>query len=235
MPKISVIMSVYNGEKYLSPAVESILNQTYRDFEFIIINDGSVDKTQDILEEFQKQDNRIKIVSRTNKGLVYSLNEGVSLARGEYIVRMDADDVSAPERLQKQLEYVQRHDLVVCGTWAEEINTLGNKIKELKYPPSTEKIKFYTLLHNPFIHSSVMFRKDVFEKVGGYRAFFKHIEDYEFWTRIVFKYKTGNITEPLLKYRIHEEQITRKKKGVMFIKGILVRFLCLIRKIIYIL
>ena len=104
MPKISVVMSVYNGEKYLTEAVESILKQSFFDFEFIIINDGSSDKTQEILQRFQKEDKRIRVVSRANKGLIYSLNEGVKMAQGEYIARMDADDVSRPERLQKQLK-----------------------------------------------------------------------------------------------------------------------------------
>ena len=222
-------MSVYNGEKYLEEATESILNQSFRDFEFIIINDGSIDKTQEILEGFQRRDKRIRVVSRANKGLIYSLNEGVKMAQGEYIVRMDADDVSRPKRLEKQLKYAQDNGLMICGSWAEGADSQGKKVRDMNYPPDTGKIRTYALLHNPFIHPSVMFRKDVFEKVGGYRQFFKHIEDYELWTRIVFKYKTGNIPEILLNYRFHGEQITNKNNLVMRLKGILVRILALYR------
>jgi glycosyltransferase involved in cell wall biosynthesis len=229
MLKISVVMPVYNGERYLGESIESILNQTYKDFEFIIINDGSTDRSLDILREFQKLDKRIKLVSRENKGVVYSLNEGVKMAQGEYIARMDADDVSDPGRLLKQLKYAQENELAVCGTWAESIDSQGNKIGNLVYPPNVNKIRLFTFLHNPFIHSSVIFRKDLFEKVGGYKTFFKHIEDYELWTRIVFKYKTGNVPEKLMKYRLHEEQITRENNFTMRFKGLLVRILALWR------
>ncbi len=229
MPKISVVMSVYNGEKYLKSAVESILGQSFGDFEFIIVDDGSTDRSLDLLKAFQKQDERIKIISRGNKGLISSLNEGIKLAEGDYIARMDADDISKTTRLEKQLKYMEENNLMVCGTWAEGIDSLGNKIKDMDYPPSEKKIKSFSLLHNPFIHPSVMFRKDIFEKVGGYKKFFKHIEDYELWTRIVFKYKTGNIPEALLEYRLHNDQITQRRNLQMRLKGVLVRILALYR------
>jgi glycosyltransferase involved in cell wall biosynthesis len=229
MPKVSVVMSVYNGEKYLRSSIESILRQTYSDLEFIIINDGSTDTGLDIINEYAKKDERIKLISRENIGLVYSLNEGIKKAQGEYIARMDADDIAMPVRLEKQLKYAQEEGLAVCGAWAEGIDDLGNKIKDMDYPPDTEKIRRYTLLHNPFIHPSVIFRKDIFEKVGGYRQFFKHIEDYELWTRMVFKYRTGNIPEKLLQYRLHQDQITNKDNLKMRLKGAVVRILALIR------
>ena len=229
MPEISVIMSVYNGEKYLESAVESILSQSFKDFEFIIIDDGSTDKSLDLLKDFQKRDERVKIISRKNKGLVTSLNEGISMAQGEYIARMDSDDFSKPSRLEKQFGYMKENSLVVCGTWAEGIDSTGVKIKDMNYPSKISEIRLFTLLHNPFIHSSVMFRKDIFEKVEGYKKFFKHIEDYELWTRIVFKYKTGNVAETLLQYRFHEDQITKKQNIKMRLKGIFVRVLALYR------
>ena len=222
-------MSVYNGEKYLKLAVESILNQSYSDFEFIIINDGSTDGSLNILKRFKEQDERIKIISRENKGLVYSLNEGVNLAQGEYIVRMDADDISEPNRFEKQLQYMQINNQVVCGSYATIINSSGEKIGEMNYPPFAEKIKSFALLHNPFVHPSVMFKKDIFLKVGGYKRFFKYIEDYELWTRIVFKYKSGNIPERFLRYRVHNEQITKRNNLRMRVMGIVVRILSLYR------
>lgn len=229
MIQLSVVMSVYNGEKFLSEAVSSILNQTLRDFEFIIIDDGSTDKSLEILNKFAGVDERIKLISWENKGLIYSLNEGVKMAQGEYIARMDADDISIPNRLEKQLKYAQEKGLAVCGTWASMINEDGEDIGIMDYPPSVKGIKSYTLSHNPFIHSSVIFRKDVFEKVGGYNKRFKYIEDYELWSRIVFKYKTSNIQESLLKYRKHDKQITRRNNVEMRLKGIIVRLLILYR------
>ncbi|HIP11775.1 MAG TPA: glycosyltransferase family 2 protein, partial [Arcobacter sp.] len=102
-PMVSVLLSVYNGEKYLDEAIESILNQTYQDFEFIIINDGSTDKSLEIIEKYKKEDNRIVVISRENKGLIYSLNEGISQAKGKYIARMDADDISLATRFEEQV------------------------------------------------------------------------------------------------------------------------------------
>ena len=224
-------MSVYNGEKYLKQAVESILQQTFNDFEFIIINDGSTDKSLEILKEFERKDGRIKIISRGNRGLVYSLNEGIKNARGEYVARMDADDISRLERLEKQLRYMQENTLAICGTWAEGVDSHGMKIKDMDYPPRANNIKGFTLLHNPFIHPSVMFRKDVFEKVRGYRKIFNLAEDHELWTRMIFTYNADNIPERLLKYRLHDGQITRRKNFAMRMKGTIVRILALFRLI----
>ena len=211
MPKISVILPVYNNDKYLKLAIESILNQTERDFELIVINNASSDNSLKIINELAEKDKRIVVVTREeNKGLVYSLNQGVNLAKGEYIARMDADDISKPIRFERQLQFMKVNDLVICGTWAEGINGSGEKIREVNYPPNADKIKTFTLLHTPFIHPSVMFKSDIIKKVGGYKKFFKNIEDYELWTRIIFKYKAGNIQEPLLSYRFHDEQMTKK-------------------------
>lgn len=228
-PKISVVMSVYNSDKYLKESIESILSQTFTDFDFIIIDDGSNDKSLEILKYYQNKDNRIKLISRGNKGLIYSLNEGIKIANGEYIARMDADDISYPNRFEIQLNYIKENNLILCGSWADIINDFGEKIGEMIYPPKAEKIKIFGLLHNPFIHSSVIFKKDIFNKVRGYNRSFKHIEDYELWTRIMFKYKTGNVGENLLKYRVHENQITKTNNKEMRLKGLYVRLLGLFR------
>jgi len=228
-PQISVVMSVYNGEKYLKEAVDSILNQTFRDFEFIVINDGSADGSLEILKEYERKDIRVRIISRENKGLVNSLNEGVSISKGEYIARMDTDDVSTTERLEKQIRFMKENNLVLCGSWATGINEKGETVSRLDYTPGPKGIRFYSLIHNPFIHPSVMFRKEIFEKVGGYKENFKYIEDYELWTRIVFKYKTSNIKESLIKYRIHSEQITKKNNLVMRLRGLKVRLFAICR------
>lgn len=229
MPKISVVMPVYNAEKYLRQSVLSVLEQTEKDFEFIIINDGSKDSSLSILQEFKNNDSRIILVSRENKGVVASLNEAVELASSEYVARMDADDISFPTRLEEQFAYMKECNLALCGTWARAINNNGTEIKVFDYPPREEDIRSYTLRHNPFIHPTVMFRKDIFIKVGAYKPFFKHIEDYELWTRIVFSYRASNLQKVLLEYRVHDDQITKKFHTRMVIQGLLVRALALIR------
>jgi len=228
-PKISVIMPIYNCEEYLKEAVESILNQTFTDFEFIIVNDGSVDKSLSILREFEQKDKRIKIISRENRGLIYSLNEGVKLAQGKYIARMDGDDISLPERFEKQVKFMEDNKLVVCGTWATVIDSFGNIIRYYTYPPiGNNRIRLYSFFHCPFIHPSTMLEKNVLEKVGGYKNY-KNIEDYELWTRIIYKNNIGNIGEMLMKYRIHNNQITKNNKKEMKIKGLFIRILALWR------
>jgi glycosyltransferase involved in cell wall biosynthesis len=222
-------MSVYNGERYIKESVKSILNQTEKDFEFIIINDGSTDGSLELLKEFERNDTRIVLISRENKGLVSSLNEGIQFSQGEYIARMDVDDISHIDRLEKQINYMKEKDLVLCGTFAEKIDSRGKKIGMMDYPPESDAVQSFSLLHNPFIHPSVIFKKDCIEKVGGYRSFFKHAEDYELWTRIIFKYTTGNIPLALLQYRIHDGQITNKKHLSMINMGIVVRVLALFR------
>jgi glycosyltransferase involved in cell wall biosynthesis len=228
-PKISVIMSVYNSEKYVREAILSILGQTFRDFEFIIINDGSTDKSREIIENIK--DDRIKIISRENKGLIYSLNEGIKLAKGEYIVRMDADDVCENNRLEEQLKaFEENPEIVLIGSFAKKIDENGVVIGDLNYPPlSWYNIRKYSLLHNPFIHSSVMFRKDLVNTVGYYNKKFKYVEDYEFWTRIINKYPCKNISQELIRYRIHTSQITNKNNLEMRVIGLKVRLLAFIR------
>ena len=222
-------MSVYNGEKYLAESIESILAQTYKDFECIIVNNASTDGSLSIMQEYAKKDPRIRLASEEKKGLVYALNTGLHLAQGTYIARMDADDSAYADRFEKQLKFMEDQNIALCGSWANIIDEHGTITGSIDDLPRAQRIRMFALLHNPFIHPSVMVRKDILQKVGGYKPFFKHIEDYELWTRIVFKYKTDNIQEPLLRYRVHGSQITRKNNMFMRCMGILVRFLALWR------
>ena len=230
-PKISVVLPVYNAEAYVGKAIESILHQTYADFELIIINDGSTDQSLEIVQSYT--DSRIKIVSRENKGLISSLNEGFALARGKYVARMDADDIALPQRFEKQVALLDvMPSVALCGTWVDVIDAQGVVKGDYAYPPiDTKAIRTYTLRHNPFIHPTVMLRKNVFEKVGGYRSVFKHVEDYELWTRIVFAYDVANIPEKLLHYRVSGESITRKNQIAMRLRGMWVRVLAMWRKV----
>ncbi len=208
-PKISIILPVYNGEKYLSEAINSILNQTYRDFELLIIDGSSTDNTPDIIQSFH--DNRIKYFKKDHNGLVNSLNFGLEHAVGEFIARQDADDISLPLRFEKQIDFFERNpEYVLAGSYASSIDEFGENLGELNYPPLAWKdIKKYAYLHNPFIHPTVMFRKNIIEEVGRYKKF-KHAEDYEFWTRIIYKYPCTNIGESLLKYRILQDRLRHK-------------------------
>lgn len=222
-------MPVYNGEKYLGEAIESILEQSEKDFEFIIIDDGSIDGSLALIRKYQVADSRIIVIkSEKNRGVIASLNEGILLAKGKYIARMDADDISLPCRLEKQVHFLEKTGNYMCGSWAEAIDSSSKKLYDLTYPPAAKKIKFFTLQHNPFIHPSVVMRREVFVP-GLYDKKFKHIEDYELWTRIVYVYPTGNLEEILLRYRVHTSQITHTHRKKMLVGGMRVRFLALFR------
>ena len=209
-PKISVVMSVYNAEKYLDEAIESILKQTYKDFEFIIINDGSIDKSLEIIEKYKQQDERIVLISRENKGLIASLNEGIEKARGKYIARMDADDISLPKRFEEQLKIMENDkEIVVCGSW---INVFGENRKEKisKYFQYDKEIKANLIMSCCFAHPSVMMRRDAFlDNNIWYDENFKNAEDYHLWTQLARVGKFYNIPKVLLNYRFLETSITR--------------------------
>lgn len=231
MPKISVVMSVYNGEKFLKESVSSILNQTYRDFEFIIIDDGSTDSSLEILRDFKKEDSRIKLVSRENKGLTRSLNEGIKLAQGEYIARMDSDDISMPERFEKQIAFLEKNkDIALCGTWAINIDENGNEIGKYKTPIMSKEIKKTILFHNPFIHPSVMIRKEIINNIGVYNEKIKYAQDYEYWLRVIKKNKVANLDDFLLKYRIGKKSMTRRSNMPMRLEGLFMRLVYLFKK-----
>ncbi|OGM93849.1 hypothetical protein A2524_00620 [Candidatus Wolfebacteria bacterium RIFOXYD12_FULL_48_21] len=228
-PLISVIMPVYNAERFVKEAIESILHQTFTDFEFIIINDGSSDRSAEIIKSFT--DPRIHMVSQSNTGIIGALNTGLKIAQGTYIARMDADDMSEPVRLEKQVTFLRGHpDIALCGTWAKTISDTGEETGAYDYPSTTHaEIKRAMLRHNPFIHPSVMFTKQAIEKVGRYRQEYKHAEDYELWTRIVATFNTANLPEYLFKYRITEGSVTQKHWGPMIRKTIIIRILAFMR------
>jgi len=197
LPKVSVVMSVYNEEAMVSRAIESILNQTFESFEFIIVNDGSTDKTLEVIKGYTE--NRIKLIDKGyNSGLADSLNIGIKYSVGDFIARMDADDFSEKERLEIQVRFLEDNpDIAMVGTWAYLIDLNKNIKKECKPPVSDKVIKKYMEKDNPFIHSSVMLRKKVIEKVGYYNPI-KVIEDYDLWIRIAKHYKIANIPMFLL-------------------------------------
>ena len=201
MPHLSVVMSVYNGEKYLNEAIDSILSQTYENFEFIIIEDCSTDKSLKILKEFKEKDNRIKIIQKEKnegpKGFIKNLNLGLNMAQGKYVARMDADDISLPERFQKQVIFLENNpEISMVGAQIDFINEkneiIGEKIGALEHEEIVNKITSQIQLFHPVI----MFRKD---QNIQYREKFIYCEDYDLYLNLITQgKKLANINEKLL-------------------------------------
>lgn len=205
--KVTVLTSVYNGEKYLRKAIDSIFNQTFRDFEFLIINDGSTDRTAEILESYN--DPRIKIINNEkNMGLTKSLNKGLKMAKGEYIARMDADDISMPDRLKKQVDFLDAHqDYAVVGTFVKILNKDSEVICLLERPIEDTEIRGFLKRDNCIAHGSVMIRKTCLIDVGLYDELMERSQDYELWLRLSEKYRLANIPNYLYMWRRHKENI----------------------------
>jgi glycosyltransferase involved in cell wall biosynthesis len=218
-PRVSVLLAVYNGEKYIKEAVESILNQSFKDFEFIIVDDGSTDSTAKILNEYK--DHRIvRLVNEKNMGLVGSLNKGLHMAKGEFIARMDADDVSKKNRLEKQITFLDENPTVgVLGTYMEQVDENG-KILSVFRPPLEHRAILLAMLRTTAIaHATVMMRKKVVLVNGGYDANFPHVEDTELWSRLILKTNFANLPEPLYVRRIHQGSIMDKYSGLQDAKS----------------
>lgn len=202
-PAITVLMPVYNGAQYLSEAIQSILEQTFTDFELLIINDGSTDSTEEIIREFH--DVRIRLVcNEKNLGLIRTLNRGIGMGQGRYIARMDCDDLSVPDRLARQLAFMEKHPEVgVCGSWVKAFRESEEQLWE--YPVSNAEIRCQLLFSNIFAHSSVMLRKSVLNSHDlEYVSDDLYAEDYGLWSRCMDVCSLANLSEPLLRYRLHE-------------------------------
>jgi len=210
-PLVSVLMPVYNAEKYLAEAVSSILTQSYGNFELIIINDGSTDGSADIIAGYS--DPRIRLHTQENRGLSTSLNRAIQLATGRYLARQDADDVSFPERFAKQVAFLESHpEYCMLGTWSEIWVEATPTERAHRHPYQNGALKFNLLFDNFFVHSSVMLRKSALDQVGFYTAEkSRQPEDYDLWSRLLRgRYgKMANIPEMLLAYREVEGSICR--------------------------
>lgn len=209
IPKATVLMPAYNCETYVVAAVNSILAQTFIDFELVVIDDGSTDATRSLLESIH--DPRLRLVcNERNIGLIGTLNCGLELATGRYIARMDADDVSAPERLEKQILYLEEHPEVhALGSMVNLINEKGKVFGAISgYPTDPDEIHRYLLRECCLIHPSVIFRKDTVKAAGGYSADARHAEDYDLWLRLSDHYKIANLPDKLVSYRMHGNQVS---------------------------
>ena len=207
MPLISVILPVYNAENYVATAIESILMQTFTDFELLIFNDGSSDRSKEIIQGYN--DPRIKLFDdNINAGLVARLNMGIELATGKYIARMDADDVCLLERFKKQVDFLESNpENGVCGAWTYELAPPGTRQRVYKYVETHEEICVKLLRHNSFAHPVVMMRRSILMDHGiRYEQEYFPSEDFRLWTRLKQFTRFYNIPQTLLYYRVHPNQ-----------------------------
>ena len=202
-PKISVVMPVYNGEKYLKESIESILNQSFNDFELLIINDKSIDRTEEIIKECAGKDDRIRLIQNQNqKGLPGALNTGLAAARGYYIARADADDINRPYRLKMEYEFLETHpQICIVGGGYAPFNENGHRMN-IFHPASSIEIAWRFISNTYFCHPSVMFRREIIEDIGGYPDV--GAEDFAFFSKIIRQYRCANLKKILIQYREHQ-------------------------------
>jgi len=217
MVTVSVLMPVFNAEKYLCAAVESILAQTFRDLELIILDDGSTDATLRMLREFQKGDPRIRVISRENQGVVKTTNQLIGLAQGEYVALMDSDDIALPERLALQVAFLRKNPEVVCvGGSFELIDAEGRYLTLLRQPETDRDIQRLNLVgHNSVHNPCVMIRREPLVRLGGFDPGFHPTADLDLWLRIGEVGKLANLREPLLRYRVHSSSISAQTQSQM--------------------
>lgn len=211
---LSVLTSVYNGERYVREAIESILAQTYRDFTFVIVDDGSTDRTRDILNDLAKTDARIVVITNpTNIGLTTSLNRALRQTQGIYIARMDADDVALPDRFQKQIDFLNSHsDIGMVGTayeWIGENGVAMGRPNVLTEPHELHRALIHT---NPFLHGSIMIRKELLDRVHGYNELYKKAQDYDLWLRLSSHCRFANLPDVLMRKRMTRGMISYKNE-----------------------
>jgi len=206
-------MGVYNGARYLQEAVESILAQTFSGFEFLIVDDGSLDASSALLQGYAKRDKRVRVLRNIeNIGLTKSLNRGIKAAQGKYIARMDADDISRPERFRKQIAFLEaRPAYGLVGSWYVKINEHGRELWRGRPPLQNSALKKALIVRNPFPHASLMIRRHALEDVGPYNESWAVSQDYELLFRISSKYKIGVVPEFLFSSRVLSSSVTNTR------------------------
>ncbi len=214
MPQIAVIMSVYNGQQFIAPAVESVLAQTFSDFEFVVVDDGSSDATLETLRRYARQDDRIRLCECPHAGLTPALNHGLSLSRAPLIARMDADDISLPDRLAVQYRYMQTHErCVLLGGAYELIDVRGRLLIKLCPPVDDASLQRHCLEGRcPIIHSAAMYRRDAAMRIGGYDPRYAVAQDLDLWLRLGEVGELASLPDVLVKYRMHAQSLSETRQ-----------------------
>ena len=214
-PEVSVLMSCYNANRWLHEAIDSVMAQTFENFEFILVNDGSTDETWDIIQSYRRQDPRIIAISKENTGLADSLNVGIAQARGTWIARIDADDLCEPTRLEEQVNFVRhRADIVLLGSGFFEIDEHGQIIKTHLYPSKhRELVSHLERLQRFFPHSSAFYQTNVVKQIGGYNLRILRAEDWRLWLELSLHGRLACLPKPLVRNRKHSNQISLDDSG----------------------
>jgi glycosyltransferase involved in cell wall biosynthesis len=230
-PRVTVLMPVRDGARWLREAVDSVLAQTLDDLELVVVDDGSVDGTASILARYAAQDQRVRVLTQTPEGLVVALNRGLAAVSAPLVARLDADDVALPQRLERQVCHLDQHpEIALLGSWAEGIDGSGRATTELRPPPQPERLAELMLRINPFVHSSVIFRTAVVRDLGGYRAAFEVAEDDDLWLRVAEVGRLAILPESLVRYRIHRGSVTSGRAIRQAFSARLARHASLIRR-----
>jgi|SRR5437867_2044683 len=209
MPEVTLVMSVFNGEPFLAAALDSLMAQSVQEFAIIVVNDGSTDGSAQILDEYAGRRGRMQVIHQRNSGVAEAVNRACDLVKTPYIARMDADDISLPDRLARQLGFLRRRPQVaLLGGGAEFINARGAMMFKVDVPTRDDEIKATLPERNVFVHSTVVMRREALLAVGGYRRAFTLAEDYDLWLRIAERYELANLAEVLVRYRVHRRQVS---------------------------
>ena len=217
IPAISVVMPLYNTERHLRAALDSVLAQTFTDFEVIAVDDGSKDGTLAILREYEARDSRLRMISRPNTGIVGALNDGLAMARAEFIARMDGDDLCLPNRFAKQVDYLRQHpECVLVGSQVMLIDPEGDAICPHRQTRFTHEEIDHDHLNRgwPVIHPAVMMRRNAVQTIGGYREQYKWLEDLDLFLRLAEIGKLANLPDTLLKYRLHFQSVCHTRYDI---------------------
>jgi hypothetical protein len=210
MSAVTVVLPVYNGARFLRGAIDSLLVQTYRDFELLVIDDGSHDESAEIAHSYERLDTRVRVLrNETNQGLARTLNRGLDEARAELVARQDADDVSHPRRLETQVAFLQAHrDVALVGAQGWEIDATGHHVGRFDKPREAEGIAWTMMFDNAFLHTSVLFRRDAVRSAGGYDPAYAYCQDYELWSRLLRRHRAANVRERLVACLLHGASMT---------------------------
>ncbi|MBV9282777.1 MAG: glycosyltransferase [Chloroflexi bacterium] len=212
IPRVSVVMAVRDGASYVRQAIDSILDQAFADFEFLIIDDGSTDGTPELLR--RAADPRLRVVTQRPLGIPLSLNRGTALARGRYVARQDADDLSSRQRLALEVGFLDRHpDVAMVGSWATVIDDGGHRVLDLTFPVDHETIASTLLERNCFMHGSLLIRRQCLLEIGGYRPDFPVASDYDLYLRLTERFRVANIPRILYQYRRTKASISWRMAG----------------------